>query len=343
MRLLSCLILLSAFSALHATDWPKLPESVSNNAFTAIEGEDGLTLVSFAGIGAGLKSGDVHSRTYVLYPNARAWKRVSDIPGERGRLASVAIAVGSQAFVFGGYSVAADGSEISERDSYAFDPETAAFRRIADMPIAVDDAVAVSYLDRYIYLISGWHDVGNVNLVQRYDIRNNRWTQATPWPGSPVFGHAGAIAGNRLLVCDGVRVSNAFLPRRFLASPECFLGTIDQEDARKIHWQSAPPHPGGPCYRMSAAAVSDNNEIIFVGGADNPYNYNGVGYDGTPARPCARPLVFDLSFGQWRALPELPAPRMDQRGVVIYRDRLLSIGGMSRAGQLESTVLQIEY
>ncbi|MEM7278424.1 MAG: galactose oxidase [Pseudomonadota bacterium] len=343
MKLRGCLILLCAFSALHATDWPELPEAISNNAFTALVGDDGLTLVSFAGIGSGLKSGDVHSRTYVLYPNAREWKRVADIPGKRGRLASVAVAVKSKAYVFGGYSVAADGSEISERDSYAFDPETATYRRIADMPIAVDDAVAVSYLNKYIYLVSGWHDIGNVNLVQRYDIQNDSWTQATPWPGSPVFGHAGALAGNRLLVCDGVRVSNAFLPRRFLASSECFLGTIDLADARRIHWQSAPPHPGGPCYRMSAAALSSQNQIIFVGGGDNPYNYNGVGYDGTPASPCARPQVFDLASGQWHSLAEIPAPRMDQRGLVVYRDKLLGVGGMSEAGQLESTVFEVEY
>lgn len=343
MRLIACLFLVVSLPKALAADWPALPEPVSNNALTSVAGEDGLTLISFAGIGVGLESRDVHAKTFVLYPGASAWKRVADIPGERGRLASIAIGIGAEAYVFGGYSVAADGSEISERDSYAFEPATANFRRIADMPIAVDDAVAVSYLNRYIYLISGWHDLGNVNLVQRYDIKTDSWAQATPWPGSPVFGHAGAIIDEQLLVCDGVSVSNVSLPRRFLASSECFLGAIDAEDSRRIHWQSVPPHPGGPCYRMSAAGLANKKEIVFVGGGDNPYNYNGIGYNGAPAKPCLRPFVFNLSTRHWRRLKEVAAPRMDQRGVVVRGDSLVSVGGMSAAGQLESTVIQLEY
>ena len=39
------------------------------------------------------------------------------------------------------------------------------------MPVPVDDSVALSYKERYIYLISGWHNDGNVNLVQVYDTK----------------------------------------------------------------------------------------------------------------------------------------------------------------------------
>ena len=49
----------------------------------------------------------------------------------------------------------------------------------------VEDAVLLVYLDRYIYLVSGWHDLGNVNLVQVLDTANGTWQQATPWPGAP--------------------------------------------------------------------------------------------------------------------------------------------------------------
>jgi len=75
------------------------------------------------------------------------------------------------------------------------------------MLIPVDDTVALVYQDRYIYLISGWHDVGNITDVQILDTKNKRWYFGTPFPGQPVFGHAGGIVANNIVVIDGVKVA----------------------------------------------------------------------------------------------------------------------------------------
>ncbi len=99
-----------------------------------------------------------------------------------------------RAWLFGGYTVAVDGSEKSIPGVYRIRPGESQLQWLTDMPVPVEDSVMLVYQDRYIYLVSGWHDLGNVNLVQVLDTKTLQWAQATPWPGAPVFGHSGGIS-----------------------------------------------------------------------------------------------------------------------------------------------------
>lgn len=47
------------------------------------------------------------------------------------------------------------------------------------MPVPVDDSVSLTYQDRYIYLVSGWHKDDNVLNVQMYDSQTDIWVPAT--------------------------------------------------------------------------------------------------------------------------------------------------------------------
>ncbi len=310
-----------------------LPMPVSNNAVTTVTREDRQYVVSFAGLGRGRGHEDTLSVTLVLDPESGRWRDSSPLPGGVGRLASVAASVGGLAYVFGGYTVAEDGSEVSTPWVHAFDPVTEEFFDLQPMPVPVDDAVSVTYLDRYIYLISGWHDLGNVDLVQRYDTSTDTWVQATPIPGQALFGHAGSIVGNKIVYCDGVVLRpHADRRRDFVASDECFIGIIDQEGSRRIDWRRLDPHPGLPRYRMAAAGIDSLHAVLFVGGSENPYNYDGIGYNGEPAEPASDALLLDLSSLSWRVLPLSGPPTMDHRGLVPFGDRWLTVGGML-AGQ----------
>ncbi len=310
-----------------------LPMPVSNNAVTTVTRDDRQYVVSFAGIGPGRGRSDTLSVTLVLDSESGRWRESSALPGGAGRLAATASSVGGLAYVFGGYTVAADGTEVSTPLVHAFDPETEVFSLLQPMPVPVDDAVSVTYLDRYIYLISGWHDLGNVNLVQRYDTRTDTWDQATPLPGRALFGHAGGIVGNQMVYCDGVMVQpRADRSRDFVASEECFLGLIDEQDSRRIDWRHLDVHPGLPRYRMASAGIPSLNAVLFIGGSENPYNYDGIGYNGEPSEPAANALLFDLSSLSWRVIPLPAPPTMDHRGLVPFGDRWLTVGGML-AGQ----------
>ena len=334
MRFLILLFLVYAGEQIHAqqleaTTLPPLPMPLTNNAVAAVTVGDKDYIVSFAGLGRGKSHSDTLDVTYVLDMDLRRWKKMKPLPGGVGRLASVAAAAGEYAYVFGGYSVEEDGTEVSTPWVHSFDPVSGHFQERKAMPVPVDDAVAVSFQNRYIYLLSGWHDLGNVNLVQRYDTVTDSWAQATPVPGRAVFGHSGGIVGNKMLYCDGVAIkTSSNKAREFVANDECYLGTIDKEDSRRIDWRPVTSHPGGARYRMAAAGLPEKNLVVFIGGSENPYNYDGIGYDGEPSNPENRALLFDIEKKTWRVTKLKNKPSMDHRGLVPAGDRWLTIGGM---------------
>jgi len=331
-------------SGFQVTELAPLPIPVCNNAVTAVTVGRKQFVVSFLGIGAGKTFADTLSETMVLDPERGQWRVAAPVPGGAGRLASVAVSIGELAYVFGGYTVAKDGTEVSTPWTHAFDPVTGKFRLRAPMPVPVDDAVAVGYEQRYIYLISGWHDLGNVNLVQRYDTRTDTWVQATPIPGKAVFGHAGGIVGNRIVYCDGVAIrSHADKRRDYAANDECFIGIIDEQDGRRIDWRTIDAHPGAPRYRMAAVGAPERQTVIFLGGTDNPYNYDGIGYDGIPSEPVANALLFDVETLKWRQVIIDNTASMDHRGLVAYGDGWLTIGGMLSEQTVTGRVIRYSF
>jgi len=320
-----------------------LPAPVSNNAVASVKAGRREYVVSFNGLGEGKTHDDTLASTYVYDSRSKSWSEADPVPGDAGRLASVAATADELVYVFGGYTVAGDGAESSTPWTHAFNPRKRTFEERAPMPVAVDDAVAVTFDERYIYLISGWHDLGNVNLVQRYDTRKDAWVQATPIPGPPVFGHAGGIVGNTIVYCDGVAVEvHDDRPRDFVAVPDCYLGIIDNEDGRRIVWRSVDYHPGLPRYRMAAAGVAEVNGVLFVGGSENPYNYNGIGYDGQPSEPAADALLFDIDTQSWRVLGFEGESTMDHRGLVPFKGQWLTVGGMAADQRVTNRVTAYE-
>jgi len=307
---------------------PPLPKAVSNNAVTLVSTDKGVYLYSFLGLGNGKTWQDIVPDAMVLNPGDKTWTELKPVPGA-GRLAAAAVTAGGAAWLFGGYTVAEDGEEVSIPGVYRIQPGDDQLKWVTDMPLPVDDAVILVYQDRYIYLVSGWHDLGNVNLVQVLDIKTMQWSQATPWPGAPVFGHAGGISGDKMLVCDGVRIQYPAddSPREFLPSDECWQGRIDAENHRRIHWHSVAAHPGAGLYRM-AAAGDTSDRVVFVGGSDNPYNFNGIGYNGEPSKPESAVFSFSFSSGKWSVNGDLPKATMDHRGLAFENGWYYLIGGM---------------
>ena len=315
---------------LQKADIAPLPAPVSNNAVASVKVGRREYVLSFNGLAEGKTHADTVATTYVYDSRTKEWSEAGPVPGNAGRLASVAASADRRVYVFGGYTVDEDGDEVSTPWTHAFDPRKGVFEERAPMPVPVDDAVAVTFDDRYIYLVSGWHDLGNVNLVQRYDTRKDTWVQATPIPGPAVFGHAGGIVGNTIVYCDGVAIeAHDDRSRDFVAVPDCYLGIIDDKDGRRIDWRSVDYHPGLPRYRMAAAGVPALNGVLFVGGSENPYNYNGIGYDRQPSQPAQDALLFDIDTQTWQVLEFEGDATMDHRGLVPFKGQWLTVGGMT--------------
>lgn len=318
-----------------------LPQPVTNNAVAFLPAGGG-EIYSFLGLGPGKTWQDTRSEAFAFNLEERRWRRIADVPGDEGRLAAVALGLGGKVYVFGGYTVAEDHSEVSVPTVHAYDPRQDRYELMAPMPVPVDDTVAVAYLDRYIYLVSGWHNSGNVNLVQLYDAQRDSWMQATPYPGSPVFGHAGGMVGDTMVICDGVKIVVRERGKRsYRAGDECYLGTVQSDDPARIDWFKLPRHGPEPLYRMAAAGTRrDGGLIIFAGGSDNPYNYDGIGYDGRPSAPSFRLFAYSLERRAWRQLGNLDVASMDHRGLLEIGESFVIVGGMREQQRVSETVLK---
>ncbi len=333
--LISPLACVSAAPA--GTGLPSLPEPVTNNAVAVVTVADREYVVSLLGLGPAKTWRDLRAGGHRLRVDDDRWTRLPDVPDGRGRVAAVAATVGESVYVFGGYTIAADGAERSLPHVYRLDVVSGTYERRADMPVPVDDSVALVHRDRYVYLVSGWHDTDNVPLVQLYDTVDDRWQHATAWPGAPVFGHAGAIDDGRLLVCDGVRVAREPGRPKYAPSDECWLGDIDATDPATIAWRRIDPHPGPPRYRM--AGLFDDGAFLFAGGSANPYNYDGIGYDRQPSEPQSDLLMFDPENNRWSTAPGPAA--MDLRALVRTSRGLLIVGGMRARQEVSAEVIPI--
>jgi N-acetylneuraminic acid mutarotase len=255
--------------------------------------------------------------------------------------------VNGQLYVIGGYTVDASGKEtsVSNVDIYtpnSDDPAQGYWSKGVPIPAPVNDSVAGVFEDRYIVLVSGWSQDDNIADVQIYDTLRDRWRKGTAIPGTPVFGHAGGIAGNTLVYCGGAYKNPAWNKEngkpRYVTTDECWEGNL-QSRATKIEWKKLPAHPGRAQYRMAAGVFG--RRVVFTGGTDNPYNYDGVGYNAVPAEPSATTFAWNTKTHSWETLADNPAPTMDHRGLVADKNGLLLIGGMEAGQKVTNRVSQL--
>jgi N-acetylneuraminic acid mutarotase len=312
---------------------PALPRPVSNNAVVALETSSGPAVFSLLGLDSTVRWNGVVNWAFRWNAGDRVWREIAPVPGP-GRLAATAQAVGGRIYLFGGYTVAQDGSERSLPNLDILDPETGEWSAGAPIPVPVDDAVSGVWRDSLIYLVSGWHDDDNVPDVQLYDPATDTWRQATPIPGRPVFGHAGAIVGNSIVYIDGVRTNQS--PPRFTMYGASWRGDIDPRDPTSIDWRRVTDHPGPPLYR--AGAVGIDGAVVFAGGTNNPYNYDGIGYNSWPSDPRRAVFRYHPATDRWSGWGELRQPVMDLRGIVVAGGRLVIVGGMTAAQWVSDSV-----
>jgi len=341
-KLLSALPCLLLALSLRAADQPKpgpLPLAVSNNAVALSHEGKESKVFSFMGIGAKKTWDAITNRAFQMDLSTGKWTEVRPAPGVAGRLAASAASVKDQIFLLGGYVVDAYGGETTVPDVNVFVPYENRWYRAEDIPVPVDDFVLGVYRDRYIYLIGGWSKTEPTREVQVYDTEKDKWMRATPIPGTPVFGHAGAIAGDTIVYVDGAYQNAAGASPKYVASSECWMGKITKADITKIEWTKLPAHPGNARYRIAAGGSDKDGRVYFSGGTDNPYNYNGVGYDGQPSEPSPVTFAYNVRAGKWEGISEnTPDSTMDHRGLLVTSRGLVIVGGMNKGQQVTANV-----
>lgn len=319
---------------------PALPQPLTNNAVAALTREGRWEIYTFLGLGSGKTWQDITRRAWAWRECDAAWRELPPVPVASGRLAATAGAVAGKVYLFGGYTVDAAGAEVSTPEVFRFDPATQTYTACAPMPVPVDDAVSAVYQDRYIYLISGWHNTGNTQATQVYDTQTDTWQRATDYPGTPVFGHAGGLAGRTLVVSGGVRVLPA--PQngqKYAPARECWLGEIDPADPTRITWRARSLPDNVSLYRAAATGVGlPGGRVVFAGGSPRPYNYNGIGYDKHPSEAAAEVFVYDIARGEWRTRTAKPVATMDHRGLLEHDGVFYLVGGMTDGQEVTARV-----
>jgi N-acetylneuraminic acid mutarotase len=151
--------------------WTELP-SLSQPRVVAAVAVVGDLLIA-AGGGWGMKYGAFDPTPVTIVEGLNltqpdlGWRTLPHYPGI-DRPGAFGACAGGRFYVFGGYRCMQDGMTAPDgfvathlcprlADAYCFDPATAIWRRIADLPLALSGGAAVTYQDRYIILLGGSH------------------------------------------------------------------------------------------------------------------------------------------------------------------------------------------
>ena len=322
-----------------------LPEPITNNAVAVTRVGKSTIAYSFYGLGAGKEWSDVHAKAFAVNITNGTARRIADVPDSPGRLAASASTIRNRIYITGGYAVLASGKELSSSHLFIFDPQTETYTQGASLPHAIDDHVQAVWRDSLLYVVSGWCDSLTVARVQVYVPSENRWHDATPVPNerdAKVFGGSGVIVRDTIFYLGGAVFEKSYPPARTL-----YKGVINAANPSEISWTALATFPGE--YRYRSTAFVSGERIVFWGGSNETYNYNGIAYaNKMPVEPNRTALVFDLrtqSFGT-AAIP--PRKRvMDIRNIVRISDKpqrsqWAIVGGMQHGQKVSRNVVIIE-
>ena len=313
-----------------------LPVATSNNAVVGLKVNGQYLVYSMTGMGAKKDWSAVSNAAYALNVKYNKWTLIKPVPGS-GRLGAVAVGVKEQVFLLGGYVPDSKGTQAIIPDNSIYEPLALRWYRGAELPVAVRDAVAGEYKDRYIYVVGGLSKTGPTNQVQLYDTLTDRWMSATPSPGTPVCGHAGGVVNDSIVYMGGVIKASG--KPAFTTSDEAWIGKIDRKDPKKIEWSKLPSPPSPARYRIAAGTSDRDQKVYFVGGTDKVYEFDGIGLDGQPAEPSPMTFAYSLKSNAWETIQEhAPNPTMDHHGLVVTSDNLMVVGGMAAGQKVVGTV-----
>src|SRR5438876_3139388 len=172
-------------AATGAQELQPLPSAVSNNAVAGLRINGQFLVYSFMGLGPRKSWNSVSNEAFALNTKYNNWTAIKSVPGS-GRLGSIAVAINEQIFLLGGFVPDPRGTQSIVSDVSIYEPSALRWYRGAEMPVAVRDAVAGVYRERYIYVVGGFAKSGPTNQIQVYDTVADKWFDATSSNGTPV-------------------------------------------------------------------------------------------------------------------------------------------------------------
>ena len=325
--------------------WEKvaeMPSPLANNAVVGALVNDTFHIYSFTGIDPTLDDEGISLEAWRYTPSSDSWLELPPVPDTLGKIAAGASFVNRRIYVMGGYHVFPDGHELSSERVHIFNPETNSWEADgAPIPISTDDHIQAVWRDSLIYLVTGWHNTGNIPDVQIYDPFNDVWTAGTPVPsvGAPayrVFGGSGVILGDEILYAGGARVSGF----SFVLGDGFRKGQINPEDPTDISW-STFSDIDALNYRAAAAVLpqAEGEMPVWIGGSNIAYNFDAIAYNGSgPVEPNEVVTMYSPSGDSLFDKTEAAPPIMDLRGIAVLGPEAWTMGGIDPAQEVLGSV-----
>jgi hypothetical protein len=229
------------------------------------------------------------------------WRSGAPLPLPRTEVTAATVA--GEIVVAGGFL--ADGSSSRRADAYSAVRDR--WRRLPDLPLAVNHAMAAGYRGR-AYVLGGYAgQIGAGNAVRgAYVLDRGRWRALPRMPEARAAAGAGVVR-DRLYVVGGVGPSG--LARRMLVL-----------DLTRRRWSTAP----GPTPREHLAVTAWNGRVYALGGRLAGIDTNLGTFQSYV--PGAR---------AWLDLPPVPHPR-GGTGAAALDGRIVSVGGEEPSGTIAS-------
>ena len=227
-----------------------------------------------------------------------AWKSAAPVPLPRTEVAA-ALLGGKEIAVVGGFI--ASGANVARADAYS--PASNRWRRLPDLPVRVDHAMAASSGGR-LYVVGGYAPDRSPRRAAHV-FRDGVWRRLPPMPEGRAAAGA-AVAGGKLYVVGGI-------------GPSGVVSRALRLDLRTSRWSFAP----GPSPREHLAVTSRAGKVYALAGRT-------VG-----AGNFATFEVYTPATRRWRPLPPVPDTR-GGTGAASVGSRIVSVGGEEAAGTIES-------
>lgn len=230
---------------------------------------------------------------------AAAWE--SHAPLREPRTEVAAAVTRGEIVVVGGFT--ADGGNSARVDAYSIAGDR--WRRLPDLPVAVDHAAAASANGR-VYIVGGYGR-DRAPLDAAFALENGAWRRLAPLPDARAAS-AAAIAGGRLYVLGGVD------GRRSLTRVAFAL------DLRTGRWSRLP----GPSPREHLAAAAAGTRVYALAGRSAGIDTNTALFE-----------AYDPRTRRWTRLAPVPQAR-GGTGAALVNGRIVSIGGERPEGTIRS-------
>jgi N-acetylneuraminic acid mutarotase len=264
------------------------------------------------------------------------WRQAAPVPDPRSEVA--ATVVNGEIVIVGGFrQVGANSRRVD-----AFSPKRNRWRRLPDLPLAVDHSTAAAFRGR-IYVSGGYRsDRSRSNAA--FVFARGRWSRLPRMP-SPRAAAGAAFSGGKLYVMGGVgpnglakngleydparrrwRTIPGPTPREHLgvtaargrvfvvagrtAGFDTNLDLVEAYTPATGRWTKLPPVPGT---RGGTGAATTGRYVVSAGGEATPGTIKEV-------------YELDLYSNTWRRLPDLPTPRHGL-GVAYANGRVYVVAG----------------